>query len=279
MKSFKGCLIASDIDGTLIESGFIPEDNIKKASEFVSLGGVFSLATGRSAGAVGPVLKKLKGIVGPCVVANGCMIYDFSKEQIVSQKELPFSAKEAVFKVYKNFENIGLEIHSENRVFVFKDRENKELIDHRDYEEIEVIFTEFNDIINEKWNKVLFTCEDYSKLDDVNSFFESYETDASIVHTTAVIYEKLRHYRELLPKGVNKATALKELCEILKIKAGGFFAIGDYYNDMEMLKLADISACPKNSPDDIKEFCSYHTRNVTEGAVADFIDYLKGLEE
>ena len=111
MKSFKGCLMASDIDGTLIESGFIPEENIVKASQFVSLGGIFALATGRSAGAVGPVLRKMERFIGPSVVANGCMIYDFSKKQIVSQKELPLSAKNAIIEIYKNFEDIGFEIH------------------------------------------------------------------------------------------------------------------------------------------------------------------------
>ena len=55
MRDFKGCILACDVDGTLVSGDFLPEINVKKIEEFVSLGGTFALATGRSVGAVGAV--------------------------------------------------------------------------------------------------------------------------------------------------------------------------------------------------------------------------------
>ena len=56
---------------------------------------------------------------------------------------------------------------------------------------------------------------------------------------------------------------------------GKTFAIGDYYNDIYMLKAADISACPSESPEDIKESVDFVGCACRDGAVADFIEYLK----
>mgnify|MGYP001536752143 FL=1 len=61
---------------------------------------------------------------------------------------------------------------------------------------------------------------------------------------------------------------------ILNIKKGGLFAIGDYYNDLEMIKKADISAVPAGTPRDIEMYADYTACSCEDGAVADFIDYL-----
>ena len=58
------------------------------------------------------------------------------------------------------------------------------------------------------------------------------------------------------------------------IEKGKVFAIGDYYNDVEMLKNADISAATYGAPDDVKAIADYITVPCEEGAVADFINYL-----
>jgi hydroxymethylpyrimidine pyrophosphatase-like HAD family hydrolase len=85
-------------------------------------------------------------------------------------------------------------------------------------------------------------------------------------------------YYEQMPLGVNKGTGLKKLCEILKIKEGGFFTVGDFYNDLEMLKVADVSATVENAPEDIKEIVNFVGGRCLDGGVADFIEYLSKSE-
>lgn len=50
--------------------------------------------------------------------------------------------------------------------------------------------------------------------------------------------------------------------------------IGDFYNDIEMLKNADICAVPQGSPEEIKALADFVAVSCKDGAVADFIDYL-----
>ena len=73
MGVFSGCLFACDIDGTLLINGIINPRNIEKIEYFVSEGGCFSLSTGRTVGAEGPVLEKIKHI-SPSIVSNISML-------------------------------------------------------------------------------------------------------------------------------------------------------------------------------------------------------------
>ena len=90
MGIFENCLLASDIDDTLLSSNTVNPVNIEKIEYFMSEGGYFSLATGRSVTAVSIVLDKLKR-VSPCVVANGCMIYDYENNKPLHEEYVPES--------------------------------------------------------------------------------------------------------------------------------------------------------------------------------------------
>ena len=78
-----------------------------------------------------------------------------------------------------------------------------------------------------------------------------------------------------MPSGVSKAGALASLLKMLNIKKGGYFAIGDYYNDVPMVKAADIGAVTAEAPEDVKRAANKVVGSAADGAVADFIEYLK----
>ena len=76
-------------------------------------------------------------------------------------------------------------------------------------------------------------------------------------------------------RGMPDVSLYPELAKILNIKKGGIFAIGDYYNDVEMLQFADISGTTAQAPNDIKKLVNFVGGPCNKGAVADFIEYLK----
>ena len=79
---------------------------------------------------------------------------------------------------------------------------------------------------------------------------------------------------EIVAKEVDKGKATHRLAEILNIDQENIGAIGDYYNDVEMLREVDIPAVTAGAPDDLKQMAKYITCPCRDGAVADFIDYL-----
>jgi len=52
-------------------------------------------------------------------------------------------------------------------------------------------------------------------------------------------------------------------------------AIGDYYNDLEMLGLAGISAAPSDAPEDIKAAADLIVGPCAKGALADLVEHLE----
>lgn len=271
MGIFSDCLLACDIDGTLLINGIINPRNIEKIEYFMNEGGYFSLSTGRTVGAVGPVLSKLKK-VSPSIVSNGCMIYDYENKKVLDELYIPESDCFTVKKVLDMGLNVGIEIHSGDKVLtVFR---NEETDIHQEYEWLESTPVSFEEACRYRWNKVVMMFEDEAPLNAVKEMIANEKTESSFVDTSAVIAGKRRRYYEQFPKGVSKASALDKLCKILNVKKGGLFAIGDYYNDLEMIKKADISAVPAGTPKDVEMYADCTVCSCEDGAVADFIDYL-----
>ena len=52
---------------------------------------------------------------------------------------------------------------------------------------------------------------------------------------------------EILPKGITKGTAIKGICDYLGLDANKTVAIGDYDNDIPMLKAAKIGVAVANA--------------------------------
>ncbi|MGI6279543.1 MAG: HAD-IIB family hydrolase [Acutalibacteraceae bacterium] len=270
MGLFEGCLLACDIDGTLISNGYINPANIEKIEFFMSEGGMFSLSTGRSASAVLPILKFIDK-VSPCVVANGAMIYDFEHSKVVLQKCLPKNDFR-IAKLAAALDDIGIEAHAGLDTYVLK--RSRETDDHEEYEELNSIFIDYDKAAQIGCNKIIYLCRDQEQRERLKSIIEREKTDSDFVETTAEIDGRTRYYYEQLPKGVTKLTAIKKLCYIYGIKKGAFFAIGDYYNDLEMIENADIGAATAESPEAVKNKADYTTVPCACGAVADFIEFL-----
>ena len=63
--------------------------------------------------------------------------------------------------------------------------------------------------------------------------------------------------------------------DMLGIKKQNTAAIGDYFNDVDMLKAVTHPAACGQAPDEIKALAEYVACHCNKGAVADFINYLE----
>ncbi len=271
MGLFDGCLLACDIDGTLLLNDYMPQVNIEKIKYFVNEGGCFSLATGRTAGALSSVTDKLD-CIAPSIVANGSMIYDFKSDKALYELFIPDSDRHIVKAVIDDCKTVGVEAHSGKKVLVLN--ESAESIDHKNYENLDTILLDYEDALQYNWNKVIYLFANEDESQTVKQIISRFQHNSQFVDTSAVIDGRRRYYYEHVPQNVSKATTLKILCEKLNIKAGCCYAIGDYYNDLEMIKTADIGAALTDSPEEVKQVADVVVTSAQNGAVADFIDYL-----
>lgn len=73
---------------------------------------------------------------------------------------------------------------------------------------------------------------------------------------------------ELMPAGVNKGAAVKELAERLGIPAASVMVIGDYDNDLPMLEYAGVGVAMGNASQAVKDAARYVTLSNDEHGVA-----------
>ena len=80
---------------------------------------------------------------------------------------------------------------------------------------------------------------------------------------------------EILAENTHKGTAVQKLAEILGIDNEHTGAIGDYFNDYDMLRTVGVPACCGQAPDELKEISEFVTCHCNYGAVADFLEYIE----
>jgi len=82
-------------------------------------------------------------------------------------------------------------------------------------------------------------------------------------------------FLEVMADGVDKGEALHFLADYLGLPQDATAAIGDYYNDLELLRAAHFSATLADAPQDIKVHADMVCASCLEGGVAEFLGYLR----
>ncbi len=264
MGLFDGCLLVSDIDGTLLTNGKIPQKNLEAIDWFKSEGGIFTIATGRAVIA-GRESYELSRANAPMIALNGGMIYDFEKQDYLYQAYLDERCKDLLFDIIKKFPTIGADVMC--GLDVYPIQLNDAIFHHAEYERFELSALP-EDIRVIPWNKVLFAANDMESFIALRDYCEGLQVDFCRFVVTSV---SARHkYYEILPIDANKGTGIQKLKELLGAKRS--YGIGDFYNDIELIRDADIGAATDGAPNDVKQFADYVTCPCEEGAVADFIE-------
>ncbi|MGN1194506.1 MAG: HAD family hydrolase, partial [Acutalibacteraceae bacterium] len=79
---------------------------------------------------------------------------------------------------------------------------------------------------------------------------------------------------EVVNENTNKGVAVLKAAEILGIDKSKTAAIGDYFNDYQMLKSVALPACCGQAPQGMKDIAKLVTCHCNKGAVADLIEYI-----
>lgn len=262
-------LLVSDIDGTLNTKSFkLPENNKSAINEYVNRGGNFTLCSGRNLQSLSIHYRKL-GIDTPAIFLNGAGIYDFKNKEYIYQSVISPDGEDIILNIAKKYKLMQLTVYTPEKIYLATRKCIYGLliskIDKLDCQ----LCKKLSDLPRGVWSKVSLVGPPnlVNKLKDIFSnkenanHFECFKTSPFTL--------------EVVNKGVNKGNAVLKLAEILGIDKSNTAAVGDYYNDVEMLKKVAHPVCCGQAPDDIKAISEYVTCHCNDGAVADFINYIK----
>lgn len=263
IKSLKDIIIVLDMDNTLLtaQKG-IPLCNIETIKLFISLGGNFTVATGRTVESVRRYLPQLP-LSAPAITYGGAVLYDFANERRIQNKIInKKSALAAIKAVQDNYYGIGIEIMAENgEIYVVA--ANEYTYKHTLLEKLKYIICQPEHILCE-WNKVLFATSNKQQ-HEISAFLNAKHYDGIYFIATH------KNYFEIMTSNASKGIALHELCSYLNIPVENSIAIGDYFNDLEIMKAAGYAVAVKHAPIEVQKVADEITASCTEGGVGQFI--------
>ena len=269
--------IFCDLDGTLFDStGAVSAENRDAIVRYTRAGGLFAIATGRCPD---NMLCFLEGVAfnAPCIVLNGAGVWDRSTDRFLYTQ---FADREAIaqvlFECRAHHPSFDLQVYTERDILYVSPEETV----NRPFWELHRSshFVSIEDAMQAPWFKsLLFGNRD--ELHEIESFLlEKGLADRfdRVYATTDIVPDQ--EYLDLLPKGVNKGTALKVCRGLYCYRGRTLIGVGDYNNDLELLEEADIAASPANANAAIKAVTDVHLPSNNEHAIAALIDRLADIE-
>lgn len=234
-EKFKGYLLVTDMDGTLLDSkGRLSEENIKAIEYFVNNGGIFTIATGRMLPSAQRFINKIK-INAPIILYNGSKVYDYKPQEVIYEKYLEEDRKSVIQKVAKDYQNLGVEIYSEENIYIYRKCEYTNRLSKKGYDVIEKIEDKH---WKQKWIKVLFIGNKF-EIDKLEEEFE-------LRYDTGTVIRSGEKFLELTCNETSKGQALRELANKIGIQKEKIIAIGDNMNDLEMIQYAEFGFAVQN---------------------------------
>ena len=254
---------AVDVDGTLLDSDHrlraaardalcdLAENNIRVV-----------LATARSPGVLGAVLRSLP--ISPLLICfSGAWIGEIDSESLTPTRVM--LDRRHSLPVAKTILATALALNVEPNVFTVDTwrarRMTTEIMLECQITECRPVIT--SDLLEDgqEPSKILLITAENESSQALHVIADSVQSFSNATFSKP-------NYLEIVPIGVNKAEALKQLAAILGLDLSQFAAIGDGLNDIEMLREAGLGIAMGNAPDAVKSVADWVTGTNDQDGVA-----------
>lgn len=255
-------LIASDLDGTLLLNGAqtLRPETVGLIRELKKQGRMFVPASGRQY----PNLRRLfDGVEDEIayICENGALVMYEGKEvfKYVIERELG----QEIMKLILAKENAEVLLSGVNTCYIQpKDPDYAHHLQNIVKNNVTIV------------DDILATEEPYIKI----SLYEKEGVAQSYEYWTEKFKGKTRvvtsgnAWLDTMHEGVHKGSAIRAIGKAFGISTDEMMAIGDNYNDLEMLKEVKYAVAMEKAPEAVKKICPYQTalventlRNILEG--------------
>ena len=254
---YENTAILTDLDGTLFNSqGLVSDEDRAAIDEYIRQGGLFGVATGREPHNARLHLPELP-MNAPSIVLNGAAIYDFLTERYLSSVLMDQTAALQVLEHCRQLQlPLDVQIYTTEGIFYATPLETADPGFLRIHQPTS--FQTMDCLVTKKWMKVVLLEREKDALESMVSYLRATglgQKISLVEGTTDVV--KIGKYQELLPANINKGTGIALLRNLPEYAGRKVFAVGDYWNDMELLREADIPCAPENAIAAVKAASSF----------------------
>ena len=270
MSREKILMIASDIDGTLLRrDGSISSHTVRVIHEVQQRGVLFTVCSGRYPEHADVILKTY-GIRCPVIGNNGATHWDARTDMVISDHfltpEAASLAAQAAEKLHMDYILLGRKRVTANRTEAL----------HSSQRLYGKALTEAYHIVFDAGDRAV--CETLSR--PVNKLYFHYDTPLEKQRLVAAlqgiegisITTSGSANVEIVPEGCNKAAGVVEMAGHFDIDMRHVMTVGDYENDVPMLRAAGLGVAMGNAMDDIKQAAKRVTDTNEEDGLAKAIE-------
>ena len=244
-------LLALDVDGTLLnENGKLTSRTIAAVKKAYDSGVHVVLSTGRSLEQTRPILDEL-GIEGIIVSHNGATTLKTDTREIIH--EYSYDIKE-VTEIIKHCRKYDIHFYVCTALNLYVERMDDYQI--KLFEKYNLVHKMSDDVLSLTEKVAKFTVDDQQKVDGWRD-----------INTTKLRKTSDGFFQDIIHSQAHKANALEQVLKKLNINKTEMIAIGDYYNDLEMIEDAGLGIAMGNAPDDLKEKADVVTSSNNEDGV------------
>ena len=265
---YEDTAILTDLDGTLFNSqGLVSDEDRAAIDEYIRQGGLFGVATGREPHNARLHLPELP-MNAPSIVLNGAAIYDFLTERYLSSVLMDQTAALQVLEHCRQLLlPLDVQIYTTEGIFYATPLETADPGFLRIHQPTS--FQTMDCLVTKKWMKVVLLEREKDALESMVSYLRATglgQKISLVEGTTDVV--KIGKYQELLPANINKGTGVSLLRDLPEYSGRSIIAVGDYWNDMELLQAADIPCAPENAIPEVKAVSKFVLPSHNESAIA-----------
>jgi Cof subfamily protein (haloacid dehalogenase superfamily) len=274
-------LLALDLDGTLLNSrGEIPEKNLRAIQQAERQGVLVTIVTGRRFRDARPVALELQ-LNAPLISHNGALTKFADSLETVSASILPNETCREILNVGKTFgADAMLSSDPHGKGVLLYDRVSGENVPLQKYLEWS------RRLHGDDADKAVLHVESLEKvLDDYETVHASFSGTcesmaemqtlleielAGKVNILTTVYPSLNFTLiDILPPDASKGIGLERLAKFENLTAENVMAIGDNFNDLEMLEFAGTAVLMGNALPELLDSCRFHeTTSNDEAGVA-----------
>ncbi|MDD4801832.1 MAG: Cof-type HAD-IIB family hydrolase [Syntrophomonas sp.] len=253
-------LVALDLDDTLLDSGLkISADCVRAIQKIRSQGVAVTISTGRMYRSALPYAQQLE-IDVPLITYQGAWVKNSTSGEVMYCKPVP---KTLAAEVIKYFKDTGVHCHSYYNDQLVMETLSAEGIEYSQLAGVGAILIDdlLTGLKTEDAMKIMAVSHDEHRLLDMEQALKSNYGDR--LHIT----RSKPYYLEVMHKEANKAKALEVIANYYGIGRQEVMAVGDSFNDIEMLEWAGLGVAMGNAFEPVKEIADFVTFSNDEEGV------------
>jgi Cof subfamily protein (haloacid dehalogenase superfamily) len=255
--------VAIDVDGTLLDGDHQLRDAVRDSLyELAARKMHVVLATARGPQALNPVLRRLQ--FSPLLVCfSGAWVGEIDRQSLAPTKVM--LEKRHSISVARSIVATALDRNVEPHVLTVDTWRTRKMSPET---MLECQLTECRPIITSDLledgvepNKILLIATERNSSQALQIIADSVQSVSNAAFSKP-------NYLEIVPKGANKAAALMHLVATLGLDLSQVAAIGDGYNDIEMIREAGLGIAMGNAPTPVQSAADWVAGTNNEAGVA-----------